>query len=887
MRKNIFLAAIALFLSLTALAGPAKPGRIVYTQPDGSTIGIYLHGDEFYHWMTDDSGRIVVSDDDGFIGPVGEADLAAQMTKMQETSLQRARFVETMRASASNNNFGSPEIPVLLIGFSDYPIKKTTADFNAMLNTPGYSDNGAIGSVFDYYNENSFGQFTPHFDVIGSVNLSSSVSTYGSNENNAYKALIEACEKLDSSVDFSRYDNDGDGVIDFFIFYFGGYDEAQCPQTSSYTKFIWSHATNISSLGKKFDGKTVGKYFCTSELKNFSGSTMCSIGTTCHEFAHTLGLPDFYDVAYQNGSTSSQAANMYDFDLMASGSYNGDSTTPPYLNAEELMEIGWLTAIPEITSNGQYILPSLNEPDAESHSAYMTKTSVSNEYFVYETRGGRRWDAYLPTGLLVYHVDKSTNRISGSTTAASVWSNNYVNSYAAHPCCYVVPASNPTQTTLFSGLAKNMVFGTGYKSYSPTAWNGNSTGFQLTAITYSNGTTTFNVVNSNALGINGVVLDSDSNPISGVTVTVEPGTKTSSVQKKSGGLLSYFAQKVFLSSKKRLSIQKRAVSVSAVTDDNGYYSVDLESAGTYNVTAAKEGYVSQTAIVDVTSVIETQNFYLMRQGESLPSELIPFPEDEDGYLVGTSLSSLIGENMFPVSEIGKYAGKQIKSISFYLYGDSSTTFDDVYAIIDYDEDRKATVRVDDDDVTINGWTTVDLREHELIIPSGKDIFAGAGVQNWSYYRTSSDNTKYYLPFVGNYLTEEDEDGNEFVPEWAEGWPYKGYAAEFNVTSTGTRYDFDVVFWMYLTIGDYKASDSGYNFIDDPQGGEYSSGDVLPLNLILTEEDRKPAGPVEWFFDDEPVSGTSVILLPGSHVVTARFTTAAGTRKVVELELEVH
>ena len=96
----------------------------------------------------------------------------------------------------------------------------------------------------------------------------------------------------------------------------------------------------------------------------------------------------------------------------------------------------------------------------------------------------------------------------------------------------------------------------------------------------------------------------------------------------------------------------------------------------------------------------------------------------------------------------------------------------------------------------------------------------------------------------------------------------------------------MVRYIQKTIGDYKASDSGYNFIDDPQGGDYSAGDVLPLNLLLTEEDRKPAGSVEWFFDDEPVNGTSVTLPSGNHVVTARFTTSAGTRKVVELDLEV-
>jgi hypothetical protein len=225
MKKTLVWSILLMLCSFSLTAGPAYPGRIVYTQPDGTTIGIYLHGDEFYHWMTDDAGNIVVSDEKGFIKKADATELSTLRMKKDEASVQRAKNTEILRAAASSSdNFESPEIPVLLIGFSDAKITKTQAQFDAMLNTPGYSDNGAIGSVFDYYNENSFGQFTPHFDVLEPVNLTSSVSTYGSNENNAYNALVEACDQLNGSVDFSKYDNNKDGYVDFIIFYFGGYD---------------------------------------------------------------------------------------------------------------------------------------------------------------------------------------------------------------------------------------------------------------------------------------------------------------------------------------------------------------------------------------------------------------------------------------------------------------------------------------------------------------------------------------------------------------------------------------------------------------------------------------------------------------------------------------
>ena len=891
MKKTIVWCILLMLCSFSMTAGPAYPGRIVYTQPDGTTIGIYLHGDEFYHWMTDDAGNIVVSDENGFIKTADATDLSILRMKKDEASVQRAKNTEILRAAASSSdNFGSPEIPVLLIGFSDAKITKTRAQFDAMLNTPGYSDNGAIGSVFDYYNENSFGQFTPHFDVLEPVNLSSSVSTYGSNENNAYKALVEACDKLNDSVDFSKYDNNKDGYVDFIIFYFGGYDEAQCPQTSTYTQYIWSHASNISSLRKQYDNVYLGKYFCTSELKGYgSNATMCSIGTTCHEFAHTLGLPDFYDVAYQNGETSTQSANMYDFDLMAGGSYNGNSTTPPYLNAEELLEIGWLTTIPELTTTGSVTLPALNYPGATKYSAYLAKTSVSNEYFVFETRGGTRWDAYLPTGMMVYHVDRSTNKVSGSITAASVWNSNRVNSYAAHPCCYIVPAVDPTRTSRYTGSAGNCFFpgSRSVRTYSPEDWSGKTIGFQLTDIAYSNQVVTFNLVNSNVLGISGTVMDSDGHPLEGaaVSITAENSVSSAPVKAKlNGNPLLTRLKMLFKPSAKRLQAIQKAAVAAVVTDSEGHYSAEVD-AGTYQVTVSKEGYVSQSATVSVTSRIETKNFYLLREGEELPSVLYAWPTDilteEDEYIVGSSSNSITGQNLYPASELGRYAGKQIKSITFFLYGDESTTYEGVNAIIDYDSERKATVAVSPDDLVIGGYTTVDLRDLELVIPSNKDIYAGVGYKNGGY---SYNN--YFYSFGAFFKTDEDEDGNEFVADWAVGWPYDGLVSYFNLTATGERSSWDVIFDFTLTVGDYEAPDTGYNYIADPKNGSYSAGDVFDLALVETTGDRKPGTDIAWYLDDEPVSGTSLTLSAGSHVIEARFTTTEGKRKVVELEITV-
>ena len=888
MKKRIVWGILLMLCSLSLMAGPAYPGRIVYTQPDGTTIGIHLHGDEFHHWATDDTGRILEQDADGFW---------RVSTGITSRQLEEGRAAATLRRAAANQarqeyaaqhaaaNFGSPKIPVILVGFSgqNEGFSKTAEDFDAMLNSADYTANSAIGSVRTYFEENSHRQFTPEFEVLGPVNLTNAKSYYGRNTSTQQgsdalpeMALVHAAKALDGTVDFSRYDNDGDGTVDFVLFYFSGYDEAQGGNTNC----IWSHAWYLSASQnarnqRTFDGVKLDRYFCTAELKGSSGSTMCSIGTTCHEFAHTLGLPDFYDADYE---TNGEAASMYSFDLMSSGNYNANSTIPPYFTAEELYEVGWMSAIPEMAASGTVTLPAVNYPDATGYSAYMTKAAANGEYFVYEVRGGQRWDAPLPQGMMVYHVDKSTNGISGTVTAASTWSNNSVNNYSAHPCCYMVPAVDPTRTALYSGSMSNFFFpGTGLvRSYSPTGWNGNSIGYQLTNIAYDEGNrvVTFNVSNTNALGISGTVMDTDSNPIADATVTITAEEVSSSAPARTrirvvNSILAIAEKYLRSSSGRKRSAQAAAA---LATDSDGYYLAEVP-VGTYQVTVSKEGYKSQSATVTVTSRIETLNFYLMREGEEAPSVLYAWPSDYDiseAPIVGFSAASWMAQNQYPSSEIGRYAGKQIKEITFYLYGEEGTTYEGVNVMIDYDDVRKATVPVEN--VNIKGYTTVDLRGEELLIPANKDIFAGVGFSRGGYNENG-----YYYSFC--YIPKSSQ-------EWGADWPYDGFYSSYNLTSTGTRTSVGALFEFYLTIGDYEAPDTGYNYIADPKNGRYSAGEVFDLTLVETEGARKPGSDIAWYLDDEPVSGPSVTLSAGTHVVEARFSTTEGKQKVVELTLTV-
>ena len=459
--------------------------------------------------MTDMNGNVLKRDARGFL----VADNTVAVSQMRQAA--SARMVEKRRRAAADRAsapiaLGEKHFLVILVEFSDKKFSSTKEDFNNLMNQVGYSANGGTGSARDYYSDNSHGNFTPVFDVYGPVTLSKPMAYYGENDSQGddkhpAEAVVEGLTALKSQIDFSKYDNDGDKWVDLVFMYYAGYGEADysgadCDDT------IWPHQWDIryEGLSFSFNGYSVSSYACSGELvgSGVLAGKLCGIGTACNEFGHAMGLPDFYDTDYE---TNGQAAGLFAYSLMDSGSYNNEGRTPPFLNIEERTILGWLdeSAIRDFTASGMVSIPPVNE-----NVAYKTPTDVAGEYFVYECREQKGWDSYIPgPGLIVYHVDKSSRSIKitnyGNVEASKLWSNwgayNSINENGSHPCFYIVPSADQSNLLFghkyYDGYGYYFIDSNGPKipfpgsqnvtSYVPKSWNGVDSAYSFSDISYS------------------------------------------------------------------------------------------------------------------------------------------------------------------------------------------------------------------------------------------------------------------------------------------------------------------------------------------------------------------------------------------------------------------
>ena len=433
--KKIFTTLFVAGMAMAVMAVPARRGGVVRTAADGTEKTVFVQGDECYHYITDAEGNWL---DEETLLPISVEKKALRMRAKTEGNRAKVRRA---KAETGTDRLLAPRGAVILVSFSDLDFEATNAEMTDWAMGENYTYNGATGSIHKYFMDQSWGQYNLQLDVVGPVKVSKQMSYYGQNDYNgedkhAGELVVEACKLAhDQGIDFSNYDFNNDGYVDWVVILYAGYGEASGAPANT----IWPHQWELSrydpSLVFKLDGKTVDHYCCLNE-KEYQSKKRDGIGTFCHEFSHVMGLPDFY--ATVEGATQH---TLCDWDIMDYGPYNNNGNTPPNYSAYERWFMGWIE--PTLLNTAATVtLANLNHEGGRA--CYITEdgSAISNilrpspsTFYMLENRQKSGWDQYIKgSGLMITKVQWSKSK----------WENNTVNNSASNMGVDIIEAKTNT-----------------------------------------------------------------------------------------------------------------------------------------------------------------------------------------------------------------------------------------------------------------------------------------------------------------------------------------------------------------------------------------------------------------------------------------------------------
>jgi immune inhibitor A len=284
---------------------------------------------------------------------------------------------------------GVLRVIVVLVDFSDKPMTQTRQHFDDLF----FSQNKLpTKSVREYFKDVTHGLIDIQGNVVGPFRLPQTIATYAHGASgtttaqpNAQTMARDAAMAANPTVNFTPFDNDGNGFVDAFIVIHAGAGG----EVTGDSDDIWSHKWVLSGNALNVDQTKIFAYLTVPED--------CKIGVCAHELGHLLfGFPDLYD-------TDSSSEGIGNWCLMAGGSWGAGGDTPTHPSAWCKANQGWVT-VDNRTTDG-----AVNIPDVKTSNKVLRlwkNGAPGNEYFLVENRQRTGFDASLPgQGLLIWHID--------------------------------------------------------------------------------------------------------------------------------------------------------------------------------------------------------------------------------------------------------------------------------------------------------------------------------------------------------------------------------------------------------------------------------------------------------------------------------------------------
>ena len=506
MKKFFYCSFLILLLMVqAAIAAPAKFGLFTVKQSNGDLLTVQKCGDEhFSYYMTADGVLLSrnVAGDFCYAEFTQENDIKNtgvlaqdknKRTAMEQTLVeglnnkmyyaqvsQRVMRSNAYQAQAPVSSKGEIDVPVVLVEFSDqkFSMSAPVEFYTRHLNADNYTDYGHLGSVREYFLDQSNGAFSPTFSVVAKVTLSKRYYYYGANTGKSLDIHInqmvqEAIDEAgDKGVDFSKFSSNA------ICFVYAGIGENYNAASDS---CIWAQ-TLINRSFTANNGKVFNSQTIVSEL-NSKG--VDGIGTFCHEFSHLLGLPDMYG--------GSGAFGLDYYSLMDYGNYMDKGTKPTGYTAYERYYMGW---VEPVVLNSDKQIVTLNALGSNAgNTVYKipnTLDPTGNEYYLLENRqpSQNRWfSSLIGSGMLVFHID--FNQL--------LWNLNKVNMDASRQRVTIIPADNGLVINgktedyygdFYPGYTKNTSL-TDFSVPADSAWVGGFMGIKINDISEKDGVINF------------------------------------------------------------------------------------------------------------------------------------------------------------------------------------------------------------------------------------------------------------------------------------------------------------------------------------------------------------------------------------------------------------
>ena len=460
--KHLTIFVCLMLCSLTTWAAKAVSIPVQVRQADGSVITVILRGDEHINWYTTLDGVLLVqgADNNYYIGKVEKSGNLIATKQLAHEALTRSQAERNLIAKQDKEKFfayvnkiaeesenaydnspltrgpivdsgyggvpyfphtGSPKALVILAEFQDttFTIQDTKKVFtNYLMNEEHFTDsrygqNLNYKGVRGYFKDCSYGQFTPIFDVVGPIKLPKAHDIYGAGNDRMDLLFADACAAVDDLVDFTKYDANNDGIVDLVYIIYAGHS---ANTSGNKDTNIWPKSGTII-ISNKFDGKSIRRYGVSNEL---NGSDQTSknnkkingIGLFCHEFSHTLGLPDIYAIDKKAKNQDDQGMEFWD--LMDGGTEVRNGRVPASYLAWEREVMGWMK-IDELKNDSS--IKNLKSIDNGGKAYKIVNPNDSNEYIVLQSIQKGPWyqgwrDGTYGKGLLAYRVSYPFNKVN-------------------------------------------------------------------------------------------------------------------------------------------------------------------------------------------------------------------------------------------------------------------------------------------------------------------------------------------------------------------------------------------------------------------------------------------------------------------------------------------